>query len=311
MATPASTSEELARFLAIGAAPDRVPFETSTRVAKDGYDELAIEYPGDDGEVIPAFLLLPRGRAPLPAVLVEHQHASQWHLGKSEVAGLAGDPLQAFGPALARRGVVVLAPDSIGFEERRANARGTEPGERNSDWLQHYNAMAHRLVRGELLIRRVLRDAMRAVSLLRALPEVDGARIGTIGHSYGGSTALFHAAIDPRVQYACASGAACTFRRKLARGTGLEMSLVIPGFAARFDVDDLVRAICPRPLLLVSGAADVYSEDADEIERAVRPDYEAAGEASALAHRRDKGGHDMTRERFEHIVDWTAARAGA
>jgi catechol 2,3-dioxygenase-like lactoylglutathione lyase family enzyme len=31
-------------------------------------------------------------------------------LGKSEPAGLAGDPLQAFGPVLARQGVLVLAP---------------------------------------------------------------------------------------------------------------------------------------------------------------------------------------------------------
>lgn len=302
------SSAELARFLALGEVPAAASFETIARIAREGYDELRIAYAGDEGDVIPAYLLLPRAGPPFPAFLVNHQHASEWHLGKSEVAGLVGDPLQAFGPALARAGVAVLAPDSIGFEDRRAHARGTERAD--ADWLQHYNAMAHRLVRGELLMRRVLRDAMRAISILAALPEIDADRIGVLGHSMGGSTALFHAATDPRVKLACASGAACTYRRKLARGTGLEMSLVIPGFAVRWDIEDLVRAICPRPLLLVSGAADPYSEDADAIEALARPDYEARGAASALVHARDEGGHAMTPARFERIVAWTLERAG-
>lgn len=43
-----------------------------------------------------------------PAVLINHQHNGERHLGKSEVCGLAGNPLQAFGPELARHGFVVL-----------------------------------------------------------------------------------------------------------------------------------------------------------------------------------------------------------
>ena len=76
--------------------------------------------------------------------MVFHQHNGAFHLGKSEVAGLVGDPFQAFGPALARRGIAVLAPDAVSFEDRRASGSGTDPHER--DWLQHYNAMAYRLI---------------------------------------------------------------------------------------------------------------------------------------------------------------------
>ncbi len=111
-------------------------------------------------------------------------------LGKSEVIGLFGDPWQAFGPSLARRGFVVLAPDSLCFEDRRTRLQGTQAGEGESDWLEHYNAMAHRLVRGDTLMRRVLTDALTAVSLLTEMPELAGRPVGTIGHSYGGNTVL-------------------------------------------------------------------------------------------------------------------------
>src|SRR4051794_24106477 len=91
----------------------------------DGFVRWGVRYFAASGELVPAFLLLPSsGEPPYPAVVVHHQHAGQRHLGKSEVCGLAGDPLQAFGPALARRGVVVLAPDSICFESRRPHTEG-------------------------------------------------------------------------------------------------------------------------------------------------------------------------------------------
>jgi dienelactone hydrolase len=294
---------ELTEFLRLEPPVPRANATIVARITRDGYDEVRIEYAS---ERIPAYLLIPSGTRPRRAVVAHHQHAGQRHWGKSEVVGLVGNPLQAFGPALARRGVVVLAPDSICFEDRRTNQRGTEPAEGEADWLQHYNALAYRLVVGDTLIRKVLSDSMLAVSVLAGLPEARGLEIGMFGHSYGGNTVLFHAAIDPRIRFACSSGAACSYRRKLATGTGIEMAEVIPGFAARWDVEHLVRAIAPRHLLIVSGADDPYSADADEIELLARPAYENGGHSEALTHLRDQGGHAMTPERFAFIVDWLA-----
>lgn len=78
----------------------------------------------------------------LGGVVVFHQHNGEFQFGKSAVAGDAGDPFQAFGPALARRSLAVLAPDSIAFEDRRGAVKGTDPD--YYDWLQHYNAMSCR-----------------------------------------------------------------------------------------------------------------------------------------------------------------------
>jgi dienelactone hydrolase len=281
------TLAELVRF----STPPAPELETLERLRRDGYEQRLVRYAGVDGDEVRAYLLVPDGDAPFGAALVHHQHNSEYHLGKSEVAGLAGDPLQAFGPGLARRGLVVLAPDSIGFEDR------------GSDGPRHFNEMAYRLVRGRLLMTTVLGDASLALAALLARDDVDAARVGAVGHSYGGSTTLFQAALDERVRFACASGAACTYRRRMADATGLELAQVVPGILEVADIDDVVRMIGPRPLLLVSAPEDPYSADADEIA--------ASAAYPALEHGRFAGGHPLTRERFDLIVEWTVSAARA
>ncbi len=55
--------------------------------------------------------------AAYPQSFAHHQHASQFHLGKSEVVGLKGDADQAYGSELAERGYVVIAPDALAYYE--------------------------------------------------------------------------------------------------------------------------------------------------------------------------------------------------
>jgi cephalosporin-C deacetylase-like acetyl esterase len=105
--------------------------------------------------------------------------------------------------------MVVQAPDSICFEDRRRNRKGTEADEA-ADVEQHYDEMCHRLLRGDTLMRKVLIDSAQGISLLRTHPSIDPERIGILGHSYGGNTVLFHGALDERIRFACASGAACS-----------------------------------------------------------------------------------------------------
>lgn len=100
------------------ADPVPMAFERGEAVQADGFVRERIEYRGLEGDEIPAFLFTPTGRDLLGGVVVFHQHNGEFHFGKSEVAGLVGDPFQAFGPALARRGLVVLAPDATTFCSR-------------------------------------------------------------------------------------------------------------------------------------------------------------------------------------------------
>jgi dienelactone hydrolase len=299
----------MSEFLGFDPTDEAVSFKTLEVSEEATYRRVRILFNSQEGEQIPAFLLLPRMEGPLAAVLVHHQHNSQRHLGKSEVCGLEGDPLQFFGPALASRGLAVLAPDSICFEDRRRNRKGTQPDE-SADVEQHYNEMCYRLLCGDTLMRKVLSDSARGISLLRTHPIIDPQRIGVLGHSYGGNTVLFHGALDERIGFACASGAACTYHHKMAHQIGIEMAEVIPGFVTRFDIPDVVACFAPRQLLLVSASGDKFSHDADRIVAVAREKCVEEGVSSQIEHLRYEGGHALDQERFDAIVNWIAGHGG-
>ncbi len=280
------------------AEPLPVEFHRGDLKEADGFDRERIEYRGLEGDCIPAFLFVPRNREALGGVVVFHQHNGEFHLGKSEVAGEVGDAFQAFGPALARRGLAVLAPDAITFEDRRAAVQGVEPAD--GDWLQHYNAMTYRLLDGDLLMRKCLDDAQRALSVLLHAAKVDERLVGVAGHSYGGYTALYHAAVDARCSFACVSGAVCSFETRRREGTGITMFEVVPGLARQLGTHDLLSSIRPRPMLIVSGTDDKYSRDADQVAAKVAGD--------SITELRINGGHALDQERFDSIVEWIVDR---
>ncbi len=280
------------------AAPVRVEVQRGEVEAFDGFDRERIEYRGLEDDRIPAFLFTPNGRETLGGVVVFHQHNGEFHFGKSEVAGIVGDAFQAFGPALARRGLAVLAPDAITFEDRRGAVQGTEPD--LYDWLQHYNAMSHRLLEDDLLMRKCLDDAQRALSALLQTTGIDAARVGVAGHSYGGTTALYHAAVDARCKFACISGAVCSFETRLREGTGILLFETVPGLARQLGHQDLLAAIGPRPAMVVSGTQDKYSRDADQVVAKVAGDF--------ITELRVELGHALEQERFDAMVEWIVGR---
>ncbi|MEC8800278.1 MAG: hypothetical protein VXX55_05925, partial [Planctomycetota bacterium] len=118
-----SLQQKLLRCLG-GEWPD--PCELRPRSVKseqaDGYRLEWVEYEVETDDPVPAIVLVPDGvsaQNPAPAIALWHQHNGQWHLGKSEPAGLAGDPMHHTGVALAKLGYVVLCPDALGFEARQ------------------------------------------------------------------------------------------------------------------------------------------------------------------------------------------------
>lgn len=270
---------------------------------EDGYTRQLIEY-DSYGDTVSAFLLLPETLDKNPAILINHQHNRERHLGKSEVCGLSGNPLQAFGPVLAKKGFVVLAPDAICFEDRRKNAHGTECLSEDTDFWQHYNEMCYRIIKGESLMKKVLYDAINGISLLSELAYVDNKRIGTLGHSMGGNTVLFLSALDERITFSCASGSACTYENRIKNDVGIEMASIIPNFHSKYDIYDLVSCIAPRRLLIVSAEDDKYSKDASYIVEKAGSTYLGLSAIQNLYHKRYPGGHGLTKERFDFIIEW-------
>ncbi len=308
-----SLRTRIAQFIGLPHVSDPPIVQVVDRHADEGYTRSLLRYSVPDGDQVEAFLFEPRAGASKGNVLALHQHNSQWRIGKSEIAGVMGDPLQAFGPVLARRGVTVLAPDTIGFESRLGMPHSdasiaptlTKPGSSPDGWLQYYNEMAHRLVHGDLLIRKMVLDGQAAVSVLQRY-TLGAAPTGVLGHSMGGAVGLFVGALDTRVAFVCSSGAVSSFRYKRARGIGLEMAMIIPGFAVHFETADLIRCIAPRPVLVVSAEEDPASGDASDVLREAREAFAALDVSGRLDHLHVPGGHELDRRRFDAIVAWTA-----
>lgn len=265
----------------------------------DGYKRLLINYTGSENDQIPAYLLVPDTEGKKPAVLIHHQHNRERHLGKSEVCGIEGNPLQAFGVDLVKKGFVVLAPDSICFEDRRINLSGTEADD-FADFLQHYNEMCYRLLKGTTLMKKVLEDADIGINVLRGLDFVDEGNIGVMGHSYGGNTVIFQAAFNKYISFACSSCAAASYEKKIEMNTGIEMAEVIPDFCNKFTIADLIKCAYIDSYLIVSADNDKYSIDADKVVESI----DKSINDGRIVQKRYRGGHSLTRERYDFIVNW-------
>jgi dienelactone hydrolase len=259
---------------------------------------------------VPAYLLRPRDLAPgerRPGVLAHHQHAGQYHLGKSEVAGLAGDPEQAYALELARRGYVVLAPDALGFEERGPFAgRLDSPSRQDPGRDFERFEFTRRLLHGSCLQTKLVWDMRRGLDYLQSRPEVDPARLGCIGHSLGGQQTLFLAALDERVGAAVSSCGFASMRAVLRAGVNHNFGAYVPGWLEHGDVGDLLAAVAPRPFLALNGVADrIFPIDGLHDSYAVaRPAYAAAGSAERLDLGVYPGGHGFTGEMRARAYQW-------
>ncbi len=294
--------ERMAEIVGISHIDDKIPFQCIDTVDCGFYYRKRIEYRVNERN-IPAFLLIPKSNAPFPAVLVNHQHHSQRNWGKSEVCGLVGDPLQAFGSKLAESGFVVIAPDAICFEDRRISAVGTEENHKEDDW-NHFLALCHGILTGETLAKIAIEDAIGAISVLNNLDIVDKAKIGCLGHSYGGNTTYFATAFDKRISYAMSSGSVVSYKHRMENSTGIEMSSIIPGFLKEFEVADVIKEIAPRNFLIVCSDEDKYSKDAPQNFELAKERYISKNAEKNLQIKQYNGGHQLTQERFDYIVEW-------
>lgn len=260
--------------------------------ACEGYTRRKVSYDSGTGDRIPAWLLLPRASASrAPAVLAAHPTSPG---GKDVVAGIGHRPGRNYGEELARRGYVVLAPDVLSAGERTFPGAGpyvTEPFDAgNPDWS---------------MLGKMTWDHMRGVDVLSALEQVDPGRIGTIGHSLGGTNAVFLAAFDARIKAAVSScgwgplgGAPNPFAYSRK-----EWFVFLPKarmyFAAGilpFDFQEVVASIAPRAFLHYSADKDYAFPNAADVSDAakqIREVYGFYGAADALESVWGEGPHDF------------------
>lgn len=266
------------------------------RAAVPGGVREKVSYAVERGERVQAYLFLPETPGPRPAVLCIHQHHRQFHLGKSEPAGLAGDPEQFYALELAARGYVTLAPDAIGFEDRR------HPVLQGQDY-ERFEANK-RLTEGSCLQAKMLWDLMRALDYLAGRREVDARRIGCLGHSLGGQETLFLCAIDRRVAVGVSSCGFSSYRALFDGAINHNFAAYVPGLLQYGDLDRVLGLVAPRPFLALAGKDDPIFPlaGAHATVRAARRAYAEAAHRVRL--RVFPGGHGFSAPMREAAYAW-------
>jgi len=243
---------------ALGAFPEKTPLIPLSLESIDcgSYVREKVEYYTEPGEVIRAFICLPKIRKPkTPAVFCHHQHDWNFSLGKSEVVGLSGDPDQRYAAELAERGYITFAPDAIGFEERNWSGGTFE---------STYFELTSRLVTGRTLLAKILHDASVAIDYLESRDEVDASRIGFLGHSYGGRMALWAPAFDKRIKASVSNCGCVNYKDSLRRDAGIQMEFCVHNILHTCDIEDVVTLVAPTPLYISATDQDKWSHGAQQ-----------------------------------------------
>jgi dienelactone hydrolase len=260
----------------------RVPLNPRTVEVQEeeAYRREKVVYDTAPGLSAVAYLLIPRDVAlPRPAVLCPPGHGP----GKEVVAQKG--TTQDYGVRLAEAGFVTLAPEHVGFGERRQLDRG--------DAQKGYRLTNLKLqLLGQTAIGLRLWDLQRALDLLRARSEVLPERIGCCGLSLGGEMTLYLAALDERVRCAVISGFLNTFRQTFFAVEHCNCGYV-PGVLKWAEMGDIAAAIAPTPLLVESGKRDrgFPLEGALEGYAVARRAYEVAGVPERCEMEVFDGGH--------------------
>jgi len=276
--------------------------ELRETIEKDGYRIESLTYEVEPGDRVPAMLLVPDGvdaEHPAPAVAIWHQHNGQWHLGKSEPAGLAGNPMHHTGVALAREGYVVLCPDALCFEERQSPHLKAGAFER-FEFLRY-------VVAGKCMAWKNILDMRRAVDYLCSRPEVQEDRIGCYGHSMGSTHTWLVGPWEPRLK--CLVGNCCLPTYAAIHRTHILHCFpnFIPGLFQYGDTPDIAALIAPRALLLNFGETDGGSpiqEVRQGVERIARA-YAEADAAEQFSHFIEEGtGHVLSDAMWQRVRDF-------
>jgi dienelactone hydrolase len=271
-------------------------------IRREGYRIESVTYEVEPGDRVPALLLLPDGvdaNHPAPAVAVWHQHNNEWHLGKTEPAGLAGHPLHHTGVALVQEGYVVLCPDALCFEERQSkDLRGGD--------FERFEFLRY-VVAGKCMAWKNILDMRRAVDYLCSRPEVRADRLGCYGHSMGATHTWLVGPWEPRL--VCLVGNCCLPTYAAIHRTHLLHCFpnFIPGWFQYGDTPDIAGLIAPRALHLNFGARDDGSpiEEVRAGIQTIARAYQQAGAPDRFSYYIEEGtGHVLSEEMWHRTRAW-------
>lgn len=277
-----------------GRDPSRAAPPPTLRVLEEdreaGVSRQLVTYEVEPGLATEAYLLRPlqiRDRVPGVAVF----HSTVNHTIR-QPAGLEGPPAHHFGLHFAQKGCVCLCPRNFlwpATRVERLDATG-EIAKWQARWM------------GSKGMAKMLYDALVAIDILAALPEVDGGRLGAIGHSLGAKEVLYLAAFDERVVASVSSeGGIGTRFSNWEAPWYLGPTIREPSFA--HEHHELLALAAPRPLLIVGGESADGDRGWPLIEAAL-PVWELYGRPVRLGQYNHRQGHAVPPQALARMHAW-------
>ena len=235
---------------------------------RNGYKAQKLEIRLSRYYTVPAYVLIPDGEGPFPAVNVLHDHGGHLFIGKEKVirplacedsvvirdaeAWLSGYEGQYFGDYLAQHGYVVFATDAPMWGER---------GQKEGPRREKYDMIAgNMMMYGIDLSAYMTYDDLRATDYLASMPEVDAKRIGCTGWSMGAYRAWMLSALSDRIKVGAAvcwmvtTDEQLSFRYSRTENGGFANCL--PGLRRWLDYPHIASIACPKPMLFINGTQD-------------------------------------------------------
>ena len=235
---------------------------------REGYKARKIEIRLSRYYTVPAYVLIPDGKGPFPAVNLLHDHGAHLFIGKEKVIRplacedsvvikdaeewLLGYGGQFFGDYLAQHGYVVFAADAPMWGER---------GQKEGPRRDRYDMIAgNMMMYGIDLSAYMTYDDLSGTEYLASMPEVDASRIGCAGWSMGAYRAWMLAALSDRIK---ASASICwmvtsdeQLSFKYSRTENGGFANCYPGLRRWFDYPHVASIACPKAMLFINGSQD-------------------------------------------------------
>lgn len=273
----------------------------------DDYIRLRVEIRTMDLLSMPVYLLIPKCESVVkrPSVLALHGHG----YGNKDLVGLNPDGTEKLSPPgihnnmaveLVKRGLIVAAPELVGFGDRRLQADEDKPPHHNSC----FPIASQLLLMGKTIAGLRIFECQRVLDWLSTLPEVDEKQIGCIGFSGGGFVSAFTSALDERIKASVICGYTNTFKGSImARAHCLDN--YVPGILQIAEMPELIGLIAPRPLFIESGIDDPLFPGKHVLTALdkLRQIYDSFGAKTRLSADLFEGGHEIS---GKHSFDWLA-----
>ena len=255
----------------------------------EGVIRQLVRYDVEPGLSTEAYLLKPaKQTGPAPGIAVFH---STVDYTIRQPAGLEGPPEKFFGLRYAKQGCVCFCPRNFLWPTTTVRLTAQNEAQRYLDRVPKSKGMA-----------KMLYDSLVAVDILAALPEVDPARLGCVGHSLGAKETLYLAAFDERIKATVSSeGGVGTKFSNWDAPWYLGSTIKEPSFT--HEQHELLALAAPRPFLLVGG----NSADGDRgwpFIAAALPVYKLYGEPARLGQFTHGKGHAVPPEAESRIEKW-------